>query len=66
MIRYGTAEAEETPPAGRFELAAGERFLLETAAGGGYGDPAARAPEAISRDIAEGYVTEGAARRDYG
>ena len=66
VIRYGTGEAEETPPAGRFELAAGERFLLETAAGGGYGDPAARDPAAIARDIAEGYVTEQAAKRDYG
>ncbi|MDE0060931.1 MAG: hydantoinase B/oxoprolinase family protein [Defluviicoccus sp.] len=65
VIRYGTAAEEETPPAGRFELAAGERFLLETAAGGGYGDPEARDPQAIARDIAEGYVSEAAARRDY-
>ena len=65
VIRYGSEAEEETPPAGRFELAAGERFLLETAAGGGYGDPAARDPAAVARDIAEGYVTEPAAKRDY-
>ena len=66
VIRYGSAKEEETPPAGRFELAAGERFLLETAAGGGYGEPSARDPAAVARDIAEGYVTEPAAKREYG
>jgi N-methylhydantoinase B len=38
-------------------MAAGERFLLQSAGGGGYGDPARRDPTAIARDVAEGYVT---------
>ncbi len=66
VIRHGTPEAEVTAPSGRFELAAGDRLLLETAAGGGYGDPAARDAEAVARDVAEGYVSEEAAKRDYG
>ena len=66
VIRYGGEDAEETPPSGRFALNAGERFLLETAAGGGYGVPAERERSAIERDIAEGYVSTRAAARDYG
>ena len=51
---------------GRFEMQAGERFLLQSAGGGGYGDPARRDRAALARDIAEGYVTAAAAKRDYG
>lgn len=44
------------------ELEAGDRVTFLTAGGGGYGDPASRDPKALSRDIAEGFVTdEGAA-----
>jgi N-methylhydantoinase B len=62
------AEGVETdvPAAGRHELKAGEGFYLDKAGGGGYGDPAKRDPDAIARDIAEGYVTPEGARRDYG
>ena len=56
-IQLGTPEEHDTPASGRYEMKAGERFLLQTAAGGGYGDPTERATNAIERDIAEGYVT---------
>jgi N-methylhydantoinase B len=46
-------------------MKAGERFLLQSAAGGGFGDPAKRAGDAIARDLAEGYVSADAAK-DYG
>jgi N-methylhydantoinase B len=60
-IRLGTPEEHDTPASGRYEMKADERFLLQTAAGGGYGDPAERDQSAIERDIAEGYATrEGA------
>jgi 5-oxoprolinase (ATP-hydrolysing)/N-methylhydantoinase A len=39
---------------------------LVLAGGAGYGDPAERDPDALSRDIALGYVTPEGARRDYG
>jgi N-methylhydantoinase B len=38
-------------------LPAGHRLRLETPGGGGWGNPAARAPEATARDIALGYVS---------
>jgi N-methylhydantoinase B len=66
VIRAGTPEERETPASGRFELRAGERFVLQSAGGGGYGDPRKRDRAALARDRAEGYVTAAAAKRDYG
>jgi N-methylhydantoinase B len=45
---------------------AGERFLLQSAGGGGCGDPHARDPAALARDMAEGYVSPDAAKKEYG
>ena len=47
-------------------MKAGEGFFLDKAGGGGFGDPKKRDPMAIRHDIAEGYVTPEAAKRDYG
>jgi N-methylhydantoinase B len=66
VIRVGTDEEEETPASGRFELKAGERLYLESAGGGGCGDPKQRDAEAVTHDIIEGTVTPEAAKRDYG
>jgi N-methylhydantoinase B len=57
VVRFGTPQEYETPASARVDMAAGERFLLQSAGGGGYGDPARRDPTAIARDVAEGYVT---------
>ena len=37
-----------------------------TGGGGGYGPPLEREPDAIRRDVLEGYVSREAAQRDYG
>jgi N-methylhydantoinase B len=37
-----------------------------TNAGGGWGDPLAREPERVKRDVRDGYVTLDGAARDYG
>ena len=47
-------------------IGAGERVRIMTGGGGGYGPPAERDPEAVRRDVREGYVSAEAARRDYG
>jgi N-methylhydantoinase B len=57
VIALGTAEERATQASGRFEMSAGERFLLQSAGGGGYGNPRERDRAALERDIAEGYVT---------
>ena len=65
VISLGTAQEHATPSSGRYEMRAGERFLLQSA-GGGYSDPRERDQAALSRDIAEGYVTSDGAKKDYG
>jgi len=39
-------------------LQRGQRIRLQTPGGGGYGDPAERAEEALARDVELGYVTD--------
>ncbi len=59
VVRLGAADEVEAPASGRYEMKAGERFLVQSAGGGGYGDPRLREPAAIDRDMAEGYVSTG-------
>src|SRR5262249_35103088 len=66
VIRLATAQEYETPSSGRYEMQAGERFLLQSAGGGGCGDPRRRGRAALARDMAEGYVSPDAAKKDYG
>ena len=51
--------------AGRVELSAGDRVRLVQPGGGGFGAPQERDLEALSLDLAAGYVTPEGARRDY-
>jgi N-methylhydantoinase B len=44
-------------------LATGQRLRLETPGGGGWGDPALRAPEARAADLRQGFVTGAAGTR---
>ena len=52
-------------PKGRHELNPGDRITLIEAGGGGYGDPARRDPDALARDLANGWVSAESAKRDY-
>ena len=65
VVRLGTPEEYETPASARVEMRSGERFLLQSAGGGGYGDPHARDAAAVASDVAEGYVSKEAAKKDY-
>jgi len=66
IVRLGTEREDEAPGPGRYEMKAGERLMLQSAGGGGYGDPLRRDPEALARDIAEGCVSVKGALEDYG
>jgi N-methylhydantoinase B len=57
VVRLGAPDELEAPASGRYEMKAGERFLVQSAGGGGYGDPQMRKRAAVDRDIAEGYVS---------
>jgi N-methylhydantoinase B len=66
VVRLGRKDEFETPASARVEMQTGERFLLQSAGAGGYGDPHERDPAAVAADVAEGYVSAEAAKRDYG
>ncbi|WP_051591155.1 hydantoinase B/oxoprolinase family protein [Bacillus sp. UNC438CL73TsuS30] len=44
----------------------GDRIIIETSGGGGYGDPISRDPQLILKDIREGKVSKKAAEKIYG
>jgi N-methylhydantoinase B len=45
---------------------AGDRFICEGPAGGGYGDPFERDPQLVLDDVLDGLISVTAAREDYG
>ena len=49
-----------------FALEDGAIISFQTGGGGGYGDPLERNPDAVRRDVIEGYIPLEAAQRDYG
>jgi N-methylhydantoinase B len=63
FVYPGPDGGERTPPlvskVTDVRIKAGERVRLETPGGGGFGDPHARDPAKVARDIAFGYVTRG-------
>ncbi|MEE2997558.1 MAG: hydantoinase B/oxoprolinase family protein [Pseudomonadota bacterium] len=65
LLSPGTPQEEQCPSSFRKTFAPGTRFSLQTAGGGGYGDPSERDPAALASDLAEGYVTLDAAKAVY-
>ena len=49
-----------------FPLREGDIVLMQTSAGGGFGDPLDRDPQEVLQDIREGYVTPEKAKHAYG
>lgn len=70
VFSYEQADGWHRPPLVSkmvgISLRRGQRVRLETPGGGGYGPPADRAPEAVARDVALGYVSSEAADDAYG
>jgi N-methylhydantoinase B len=56
---------EVIPPKGMHTLAAGEKFTIQEAGGGGFGDPHNRPLEKIERDYKNGFITIEGANKDY-
>jgi N-methylhydantoinase B len=54
------------PSKANVPLRKGDLLRIDTAGGGGYGDPRQRPRELVLADIANGYVTEAEAREVYG
>jgi N-methylhydantoinase B len=66
---YGTDRGEATPPLVSkitdVKIRQGQKVRLETPGGGGFGDPRARDPDRVVRDVRLGYISREAAQRDY-
>lgn len=59
-------EERSLPGLVQFPLRGGDRIRIEQSGGGGWGDPKARDPGAVLRDVEDGVVSIESARRDYG
>lgn len=57
MVLWPGTDRERKVGMYRVTLAEGERFENYSAGGAGWGDPADRDPQAIARDLANGYIT---------
>jgi N-methylhydantoinase B len=66
VIVFPGTDREHRVSTKRVAVSPGDRVTLLTAGGGGHGDPRERDPEAVRRDVAEGYVSPEAARQIYG
>jgi len=66
---YETDQGETTPPlvskVTDIKIRRGQKVRLETPGGGGFGDPAARDPQRVVRDVRLGYVSREAASHTY-
>jgi N-methylhydantoinase B len=67
-IRKRDAEEDLATPgkATGMLLREGDVLVMQSAGGGGYGDPLARDPALVAEDVASGYVSAAHARSDYG
>jgi N-methylhydantoinase B len=67
IVRDGREMHFATPgKVGGFAMRAGDVVVLQSAGGGGYGDPLERPAEEVVEDIREGYVTARQGRAHYG
>lgn len=63
---FTRTDGEPLAPKRLVQLGADERIRLNPAGGAGYGPPEERDPEAVLRDVVDGYVSVEAAEREYG
>ena len=66
LVRLDGAEQALPSKLAHMKAAAGDRVVVTSACGGGYGDPLQRPPEQVQADVLDGHITVEAARRDYG
>ena len=70
LFHWQTADGLKSPAMASkitgIALDAGQEIRLQTPGGGGWGDPFARDPTRVARDVLRGFVSVVAARRDYG
>jgi N-methylhydantoinase B/oxoprolinase/acetone carboxylase alpha subunit len=50
----------------RVPVTMGDRIILQSPGGGGFGDPSDRLPELVEEDVKQGFITPEAAHKFYG
>ena len=60
------SDGTDFPAKARFPVPEGQTVQLAFPGGGGMGEPSQRDLQAVARDVRLGYVSEDAAKRDYG
>jgi N-methylhydantoinase B len=63
VVRGGSRRRLTRTP--RFPLQRGDRVLIQTGGGGGWGDPLARDPDAVAEDVRDDLLTADAAKTIY-
>ena len=63
--RVSLVSGKPIRPKGRQTVGGGDFIRLELPGGGGFGDPAGRAPAQVAADVADGLYTRESAERDY-
>lgn len=66
VVNPGTPEERRMGSRDTAILGPGDVLMVRSAGGGGRGDPTLREAWRVEQDVARGYVSEEAARRDYG
>lgn len=66
QLRRADGRTEPLPDWGQVSLAPGERICSVSCGGGGYGEPRQRDPEAVARDVAQGWTSPQRARDVFG
>jgi N-methylhydantoinase B len=65
-IMRATGVEEVVPSKIVTTLHTGDRVVIESAGGGGWGDPRTRVPESVAADVRNGKISQEVARRVYG
>jgi N-methylhydantoinase B len=66
MLELPDGSSRKLVSKGGFIAPAGSRVVMEAPGSGGYGPPSGRDRARVAEDVRDGYVSEAAARRDYG
>jgi N-methylhydantoinase B len=66
ILVRGDSKKEKIPSKCTITLFEGDKLIIKTPGGGGYGEPLERAPESILNDVINGLVSVKSAEEDYG
>ncbi len=66
VLNIGRADERDITRVDMLEMKRGDTISLMTPGGGGFGDPFTRPYDEVLHDVERGFVSEEAARRDYG